>query len=167
MVLTNPQSSLVAGRVNTPGEPVLACARGFREELPRRATGKGATVPRDGYPLPEELARHAPGGPFAPEELRDVCRLAGEGLGAEDAGLARFRPAAEMVAMWYGLDLPAWVSPYVLRDARLGYLNGYDRTLASAESAPDEVARAARARWGDGLWERKLEAARRKPGGRA
>ena len=27
-----------------------------------------------GYALPEELARHAPGGAFAPEELRGACR---------------------------------------------------------------------------------------------
>jgi hypothetical protein len=65
-----------------------------------------------------------------------------------------------MVAMWYGLDLPAWVAPYVLRDARLGYLNGYDEALLSGELPRHGAARAARARWGDGLWERKLEAAR-------
>ena len=63
--------------------------------------------------------------------------------------------------MWRGLDLPAWVAPYALRDARLGYLNGYDGALASAEGDRDEIVRAARARWG-GRWERKLEAARRR-----
>ena len=116
-------------------------------------------MPRDGYPLPDDLARHAPRKRFAPEELREACRSAGEGLGAEDARLARFRPAAEMVEMWRGLDLPAWVSPYALRDARLGYLNGYDKTLASTEGSRDEIVRATRARWG-ARWEQKLEAAR-------
>ena len=118
-------------------------------------------MPRDGYPLPEELARHVAGERFAPEELRDACRSAGEGLGAEDARRARFRSAAEMVAMWRGLDLPAWVAPYALRDARLGYLGGHDGVLASAEIDHDEAARAARARWG-GLWEGKLVAVRRR-----
>ena len=118
-------------------------------------------MPRRGYTLPEELASHAIKESFAPEEIRDACRSAGEGLGAEDARLARFRSAAEMVAMWRGLDLPAWVAPYALRDARLGYLNGYDGALASGQGDRDEVVRAARARWG-GRWESKLEAARRK-----
>lgn len=63
--------------------------------------------------------------------------------------------------MWRGLDLPAWISPYALRDARLGYLKGYDRTLVSAEPSRSETARAARARWGE-RWEQKLEAARRR-----
>jgi hypothetical protein len=122
---------------------------------------KGDTVPSDGYPLPRELARHAPKSHFGPDELRAACRTAGEGLGAEDARGARFRPAAEMVELWRGLDLPAWVSPYALRDARLGYLSGYDRTLASRELSQDETNRAARARWGE-RWEQKLEAARRR-----
>ena len=133
---------------------MLACAR---DAL------KGDPVPRDGYPLPDDLARHAPTRRFAPDELREACRSAGEGLGAEDARLARFRSAAEMVGMWRGLDLPAWVSPYALRDARLGYLNGYDDTLVSRELPPDETVRAARARWGE-RWEQKLEAARRRTG---
>ena len=114
-----------------------------------------------GYALPEELARHAPGGAFAPEELRGACRGAGEGLGWEDAGEARFRPAAEMVEMWRGLDLPAWIAPYALRDARLGYLNGYERALVSGELSEERTARAAGSRWGDG-WREKLEAARRR-----
>jgi hypothetical protein len=89
-----------------------------------------------------------------------------------------------MVEMWRGLDLPAWVAPYALRDARLGYHRGYDEALVSGElpeeqveraararreSAPRERAararresapreRAARARWGEG-WREKLEAA--------
>jgi hypothetical protein len=112
-----------------------------------------------GYALPEELARHAPGGAFAPEELRGACRGAGEGLGREDAGEARFRPAAEMVEMWRGLDLPAWVAPYALRDARLGYLRGYGEALVSGELSRERAERAARARWGEGWWE-KLKAAR-------
>jgi len=117
-----------------------------------------------GYPLPEELACHSRGARFASEELRRVCRSAGEGLGREDAGEARFRSAADMVELWRGLDLPAWVAPYALRDARLGYLNGYERALVSGGLSEEWVARAARARWGDG-WEQKLEAARRRAGG--
>jgi hypothetical protein len=112
-----------------------------------------------GYPLPEELARYAREGGFAPDELCRVCRSAGEGLGREDAGEARFRSAAEMVEMWRGLDLPAWVAPYVLRDARLGYLNGYERVLVSGELSGERVGHAARVRWGEG-WEEKLKRAR-------
>ena len=112
-----------------------------------------------GYPLPEELARHAREGGFAPGELRQVCRSAGEGLGLEDAAEARFRPAAEMVEMWLGLDLPAWVAPYALRDARLGYLRGYELAVVSGELPEEQVERAARARWGEG-WEEKLQKAR-------
>ena len=117
-----------------------------------------------GYPLPKELARHSRGARFTSEELRGVCRSAGEGLGRDDAGEARFRSAAEMVELWRGLDLPAWVAPYALRDARLGYLNGYERALVSGRLLEERVARAARARWGDG-WEQKLEAAHRRAGG--
>jgi hypothetical protein len=111
--------------------------------------------------LPQDLASHAPAERPSPDELRAVCRAAGEGLGAEDACGARFRSAAEMVELWRGLDLPAWVSPYALRDARLGYLNGYDGILASEDLSQDETNRAARARWGE-RWEQKLEAARRR-----
>lgn len=111
------------------------------------------------YPLPEGLARHVAGGPFAPDELREACREAGEGLGRADAREARFRSAAEMVEMWRGLDLPAWVAPYALRDARLGYLAGYDEALVSGESAGERMRAAAEARWGDG-WRGKLAAAR-------
>ena len=121
-------------------------------------------VPHDGYSLPKELSRHAPRARFGPEELRGACRAAGEGLGREDAREARFRAAAEMVEMWRGLDLPAWVAPYALRDARLGYLNGYEKALVSGELSEKRTARAARARWGDG-WREKLEAARRRTGG--
>ena len=83
------------------------------------------------YRLPQELARYAHKVRFAPEELRGACRKAGEGLGKADAADARFRTASEMVALWEGLDLPAWVAPYALRDARLGYLGGYAETVTS------------------------------------
>ena len=89
---------------------------------------------REGYQIPDELVRHAPGLEFAPGDLRAVCRKAGEGLGREDAAEARFRSAAAMVALWRGLDLPAWEAPYVLRDARLGYLNGYEYAWSPAAS---------------------------------
>jgi hypothetical protein len=114
-----------------------------------------------GYPLPEELARHILKGTFAPDELRGACRRAGEGLGQEDAGEARFRSAAELVALWCGLDLPAWIAPYALRDARLGYLKGYGKALVSGEFTEAHVKRAARARWGEG-WQEKLERAARR-----
>ena len=116
-------------------------------------------TPHGEYTLPGELARHAPEVTFSPDELRRACREAGEGLGREDAGEARFRAAAEMVEMWRGLDLPAWVAPYALRDARLGYLNGYERTLVSGELSEDQVVRAAEARWGE-RWRERLAAAR-------
>src|SRR5215203_685280 len=118
----------------------------------------------DEYPLPEALARLAKRKSFAPNELREACRLAGERLGREDTREARFRSAAEMVEMWRGLDLPAWIAPYALRDARLGYLAGYGEALVSKELADDTLKRAAKARWGEG-WEEKLEAARRRAGG--
>jgi hypothetical protein len=121
-------------------------------------------VARDRYSLPEELASHAHKRTLAPDELRGACRAAGEELGREDAGEARFRTAAEMVEMWRGLDLPAWVAPYALRDARLGYLNGYESALASGEFSEERTARAARSRWGD-EWRRRLEAARRRAEG--
>ncbi len=114
---------------------------------------------RRAYRLPEDLARHAPDERFAPDELREACRKAGEGLGREDAREARFRPAAEMVEMWRGLDLPAWVAPYALRDARLGYLAGYGEALVSGELAEERAKTAAEARWGDG-WREKLASAR-------
>ena len=113
------------------------------------------------YVLPEELARHVSKKGFAPDELRGACRLAGEGLGSEDAREARFRTAAEMVEMWGGLDLPAWIAPYALRDARLGYLNGYERALVSGELSEGQTVHAAESRWGDG-WREKLEAARQR-----
>lgn len=114
------------------------------------------------YPLPPELSRHA-AGEFAPDELRGACRRAGEGLGREDAANARFRPAAEMVGLWRGLDLPAWEAPYALRDARLGYIDGYTAALVSGKLSEEQTERAARARW-DGSWQSKLEAARERAG---
>ncbi len=113
----------------------------------------------DGYRLPDELARHAPKERFVPDELRYACRVAGEGLGREDARSARFRSAAEMVKLWGNLDLPARVAPYALRDARLGYLAGYSGALVSGELSKEETARAAEARWGGG-WQEKLRTAR-------
>src|SRR5215213_3999602 len=113
----------------------------------------------DEYPLPEGLARLAKRKSFAPNELREACRSAGERLGREDAREARFRSAAEMVEMWRGLDLPAWVAPYALRDARLGYLAGYGEALVSGGLREGWVEDAARARWGDN-WREKLAAAR-------
>jgi hypothetical protein len=117
-----------------------------------------------GYRLPEELARHASKERFAPDELRGACRSAGEGLGREDARAARFRSAAEMVGLWGDLDLPARVAPYALRDARLGYIEGYASVLVSEELSEGETARASEARWGGG-WREKLEAARLRAGG--
>jgi hypothetical protein len=116
-------------------------------------------VPRGEHPLPEELAGYARREKFSPDELRRACREAGEGLCREDAREARFRAAAEMVEMWRGLDLPAWEAPYVLRDARLGYINGYERALVSGELPERQTARAAESRWGEG-WQEKLNAAR-------
>ena len=121
-------------------------------------------VSRGEYTLPEELARHTPKETFSPDDLRRACREAGEGLGREDAGEARFRAAAEMVEMWRGLDLPAWVAPYVLRDARLGYLNGYERTLISGGLSEEQPALAAEARWGE-RWQERLAAARERAAG--
>jgi hypothetical protein len=120
-------------------------------------------VARGTYSLPEELARHAPGERFAPGELRGACREAGEELGREDARAPRFRTAAQMVAMWRGLDLPAWEAPYVLRDARLGYLQGYEKALVSGGMSEQQIRRAAESRWGE-RWREKLEAAHKRPG---
>jgi hypothetical protein len=115
------------------------------------------------YSLPRELSRHASRGSFAPDELREVCREAGEGLGRADAREARFRSAAEMVEMWRGLDLPAWVAPYVLRDTRLGYLAGYEETLVSEEVVEERLRAAAEVRWG-GDWREKLASACKRRG---
>ena len=114
-----------------------------------------------GYRLPDELARQAPKERFVPDELRGACRVAGEGLGREDARSARFRSAAEMVELWGVLDLPARVAPYALRDARLGYIAGYVSVLVSGGLSERETIRAAEARWGGG-WREKLEAARQR-----
>ncbi len=115
----------------------------------------------EGYRLPDELARHASKERFVPEELRGACRAAGEGLGREDARAARFRSAAEMVELWGDLDLPARVAPYALRDARLGYIEGYAGALVSGDLSCGETVRAAEARGGGGGRER-LEAARQR-----
>jgi hypothetical protein len=116
-------------------------------------------VARGTYSLPEELARHAPRKRFAPDELRGACREAGEALGWEDAKKARFRTAARMVEMWRGLDLPAWEAPYVLRDTRLGYLNGYESALICGEMSEQQIHYAAESRWGE-RWQERLRAAR-------
>jgi hypothetical protein len=118
-------------------------------------------VARGAYSLPEGLARHAPRERFAPGELREACREAGEELGWEDARDTIFRTAAQMVAMWRGLDLPAWEAPYVLRDARLGYLHGYEKALVSGDMSERQIVRAAESRWGE-RWREKLEAARKR-----
>ena len=120
-------------------------------------------VARGTYSIPKELARHAPRERFAPDELRGACREAGEALGLEDAKKARFRTAPQMVEMWRGLDLPAWQAPYVLRDARLGYLNGYERALVSGKMSEEQISNAAESRWG-GRWREKLRAARERSG---
>ncbi len=120
-------------------------------------------VARGTYSLPEELARHAPRKWFAPDELRGTCHESGEELGWEDARKARFRTAAQMVEMWRGLDLPAWEAPYVLRDARLGYLNGYESVLISGEMSEQQSSYAAESRWGE-RWRERLRAARERSG---
>jgi hypothetical protein len=51
-----------------------------------------------------------------------------------------------MVEMWRGLDLPAWEAPYILRDTRLGYLNGYERALISGEMSEEQISNAAESR---------------------
>jgi hypothetical protein len=126
--------------------------------------GEKPLVARGTYSLPEELARHASGRRYlAPEELRGACREAGVQLGWEDAGKARFRTAAQMVEMWRGLDLPAWQAPYVLRDARLGYLNGYEGALISGVMSEQQRRNAAESRWGE-RWRERLRAARERSG---
>ena len=120
-------------------------------------------VARGTYSLPEKLARHAPRESFAPDELRGACLEAGEALGWEDAKKATFRTAPQMVEMWRGLDLPAWEAPYVLRDARLGYLNGYGRALISDDMTEEQISRAAESRWGQ-KWRERLRAARERSG---
>jgi hypothetical protein len=120
-------------------------------------------IARGTYALPEELARHSPRQRFDPDELRGACHETGEELGSEDARRARFRTAAQMVEMWRGLDLPAWEAPYVLRDARLGYLKGYERVLISGEMSEKQVSHAAESRWG-GRWPERLRAARERSG---
>jgi hypothetical protein len=117
---------------------------------------------RGHYELPETLARHAlASGPYQPGELHEVCRLAGEGLGKEDAALGEFRSAAEMISLWQDLDLPAWEAPYVLRAARLGYLSGFGEMLVRGGLDEETASRAAAARWGERGQER-LETLRKR-----
>jgi hypothetical protein len=130
---------------------------GDEEATARRDQSRGT------YSLPEELARQASRKRFAPDELRRACHDAGEALGWEDAKEARFRTAAQMVGMWRGLDLPAWEAPYVLRDVRLGYLNGYESALISGEMSEQQINHAAEARWGE-RWRERLKAARERSG---
>jgi hypothetical protein len=125
--------------------------------------GEERAVARGTYFLPEELARHASRKRFIPDELRGACREAGERLGGEDARKAKFRSAAQMVEMWRELDLPAWEAPYVLRDARLGYLNGYERALISGEMSAQQIDCAAESRWGE-RWRERLRAAHERSG---
>ena len=122
-------------------------------------------VARGTYSLPEELARHAPRKGFSPDELRGACHEAGEELGREDARKATFRTAAQMVEMWRGLDLPAWQAPYVLRDARLGYLKGYEKALLSGDMSERQISHAAESRWGE-RWRERLRSARERSGQR-
>ena len=68
-----------------------------------------------------------------------------------------------MVQMWRGRDLPAWEAPYVLRDARLGYLKGYERTLVGGALSEVLIGCAAERRWGE-RWPERLEAARARSG---
>ncbi len=120
---------------------------------------------RGHYELPETLSRHAPArGQYQPGELQEVCRLAGEGLGREDAALGEFRSAAEMVSLWWDLDLPAWEAPYTLRAARLGYLSGFSEALVSGGLHEETAREAASARWGERGPER-LRALRERQGG--
>jgi ribosome modulation factor len=69
-----------------------------------------------------------------------------------------------MVEMWQGLDLPAWIAPYIIRDARLGYLAGYSEVLISGEITEECAEEAAKARWGGG-WREKLDAALKRGAG--
>jgi hypothetical protein len=124
---------------------------------------EGRHLSRGTYSLPEELVQHAPGERYAPDELRGACHKAGEELGWEDAKRARFRTAAQMVEMWRGLDLPAWEAPYILRDARLGYLNGYESALTSGDISEQQISQAAESRWGE-RWRERLRAARERSG---
>lgn len=126
---------------------------------PRKVSASWPPLLTKRYPLPEELSQHAPEEAFAPGELREACRAAGEGLGRADATEARFRPAAEMVSLWKGLDLPAWEAPYVIRDTRLGYLAGYGQALVSGELDEERAEAAAEARWGN-PWREKLRSLR-------
>ena len=99
------RNSPVPRRVNITGPGRSAPDRASL--TPNAARGGEGLVSHGEYPLPEELASHAPKSRFVPDELRRACREAGEELGREDAREARFRTAAEMVALWHGLDQPS------------------------------------------------------------
>lgn len=80
---------------------------GFGRSWKSASAGASAVSGAAGaYHLPEDLARHAPDREFVPDELREVCLRAGEELGREHAGCARFLSAAEMVASWRGAGPP-------------------------------------------------------------
>ncbi len=145
--------------------PLYSSEMQVREKLKEREIHDTSTLRamKGRYRLPEDLVRHASGEEFASEDLRAACREAGEGLGRADAEEARFRSAAAMVALWRGLDLPAWKAPYVLRDVRLGYINGYERALVSGGLSLEKMARAAEARWGKD-WRKHLDAVRKRAG---
>ncbi len=68
-----------------------------------------------------------------------------------------------MVQMWRVLDLRGWEAPYVLRDARLGYLTGYERALVGGALSEVLIGCAAGRRWGE-RWPERLEAAHAKSG---
>ena len=128
-----------------------------RASLDKMGNEEKSLTARGTYSLPEELAR------FAPNELRGACHEAAEELGWEDARKATFRTAAQMVEVWRGLDLPAWEAPYVLRDTRLGYLNGYERALISGGMSEQQIGYAAESRWGK-RWRERLRAVRQRSG---
>ena len=74
-----------------------------------------------GYPLPEELARHSNGARFASEELRGVCRSAGEGLGREEPehvrGEVTGQPGLYLVGLHYLYAMSSAMIHGVGRDA--------------------------------------------------
>ena len=61
-----------------------------------------------------------------------------------------------------GRDLPAWEAPYVLRETRLGYLDGYERAVVSGRLSEEQLGYAAEARC-DQRWRERLGAARESP----
>ena len=112
----------------------------------------------NGRRIPGELARQAHKERFAPEELRGACNCKDRNKRSCFFGGAREGRPGECE----GLDLPAWVAPYSLRDARLGYLDGYGETLISGKLSEEQTSRAAEARWGQEGWRERLAAARKR-----